>query len=126
MKINSTSTTLSLILRSLDISVAPAASTPEAQSALHVIKLGLLDLLKRQGPSIPVLLSTIQKGEALEHEIKKHLDTESEIGTSAIEGIPETLRTFEVLKVVYDDLTQRLNDAARDLSATAKDRKSVV
>lgn len=120
MKINPTSTTLSLILRSLDTSVAPAAQTPEAQAALHVIKLGLLDLLKRQGPSIPILLETIKTGEALEHEIKSHLSTESEIGTSAIEGIPETLRTFEVLKGVYDDLTERLNDAASELSRSKK------
>lgn len=125
MKINSTSTTLSLILRSLNTSVAPVASTPEAQAALHVIKLGLFDLLKRQGPSIPVLLATIKTGEALEHEIKRHLDTESDIGTSAIEGIPGTLRTFEVLKGVYDDLTERLNEAARELSASAKGHMSV-
>lgn len=100
--------------------MAPAAQTPEAQAALHVIKLGLLDLLKRQGPSIPILLETIKTGEALEHEIKSHLSTGSEIGTSAIEGIPETLRTFEVLKGVYDDLTERLNDAARELSRSRK------
>ena len=120
MKINPTSTTLSLILRSLDTFVAPAAQTPEAQAALHVIKLGLLDLLKREGPSIPILLETIKTGEALEHEIKSHLSTESEIGVSAIEGIPEALRTFGVLKGVYDDLTERLNDAAAELSRSKK------
>ena len=125
MKINSTSTALSLILRSLDTSVASAAQTPEAQAALHVIKLGLLDLLKRQGPSIPILLETIKAGETLEHEIKSYLSTESEIGTSAIEGIPETLRTFEVLKGVYDDLTERLNDAAAELSRSNKGNMAV-
>lgn len=111
MKINPTTTTLSLILHSLETTILPAASTPEAQASLHVIKLGLLDLLKRQGPSIPILLSSIQNGEALENEINEVLDSTYIPHISALVGVPERLLSFEVLSEIYDALTTRLTEA---------------
>jgi len=121
MRINPTSTCVSLVLRALDQSVAPAAQTLEAQAALHVIKLTLNDLLKRQGPSIPILLATIRNGDALEQEIIEHLGRP--YTTPA--AVDLTYAGFDQLAVLYEDLTSRLDKEARLLSRQSGDDAAV-
>lgn len=118
MKINSTTTCVSLVLRALDQSVAPLATSPEAIGALGLIRTTLHDLLKRQGPSITVLRNSIDAGEALEQECIGYF---TGLAASPLPGQrTRTVAGFDNLADDYDKLTTRLNNLGKRLSSVTK------
>lgn len=126
MKLNSTATCVSLVLRALDKSVAPAASTPEAANALQLIRTTLLDLLKRQDVSVTALRDSISAGEALDEECNHYLTRLEAESEPQKNGTVTTKANFDQLAESYDELTTRLNRQAKRLSAITKGDPSAV
>ncbi|OCK77133.1 kinase-like protein [Lepidopterella palustris CBS 459.81] len=122
MKINQTSQTLSLVLHALETTVAPDLTNPTALGALELIKPALNDLLKRQGPSVPLLRKCIEEGEALYHEIQKHLD-----GAAAGPKRPySTVGNFDTLATQYDELTEKIDALCNRLTAIESNNPSAL
>jgi hypothetical protein len=112
MRITSTASALSLAIQALDKGLLPNISNAEAVGTIGLIRTTLLDLLKRQVSTAPVLLEIITKGEFLEREIQAHLDA-STTYSSALTGYSAH---FDPLAEVYDQLTTRLNKQAEHLA----------
>ncbi|KAF2498281.1 kinase-like protein [Lophium mytilinum] len=115
MRINPTSQTLSLVIRAIETTVAPDLTNPTAIGAIELIKPALHDLLKRQGPSIPLLRKCIEEGESLNYEMTQHLE-----GTKAGQKRPySTLGDFDTLCEKYDQLTEELDELCTRLTKVA-------
>jgi len=109
MKINPTSSCLSLVLHAIDNAVLPEVSSGSAKATLGLIHTTLTDLLKRQGPSIKLLRHCNEEGETIRREALRLLG-----GSTSLH---DTWKSFEELSADHDALTKDLNKICVRLSA---------
>ncbi|KAL4808797.1 kinase-like domain-containing protein [Aspergillus unguis] len=120
MRINSTAECLTLVSETLKTSIEPEIASPNGKALLGIIQQVLLDLLKRQGPSITLLKQIIYDGQTLGDEMLRLL------GSPTVGAWPGTAaQTFDELAVYYDYLCCRLDRLSKTLSSTKRGHSEV-
>lgn len=119
MKINPTSSCLSLVLHAIENAVLPEVTSASAKGALGLIHATLTDLLKRQGLSVKLLRTCNEQGRSLHSEVLSALNEDFRQSPSQDETdeLTELGKSFEELSEEHDTITRELNDLCVRLSA---------
>lgn len=119
MKINPTPSCLSLVLHAIDNAVLPEVTSVSAKGALGLIRTTLVDLLKRQAPSVELLRQCNESGEILRREALQVLGLPSAMQGahgSSHDELDSLVKGFEELSKDYEELTRKLNELCICLS----------
>jgi len=109
MKINSSHSYLNLILRALETSIVPDLKSAGSRAVADIVRTTLIELIKREGPSLPEISDSLSTGEELEREMTAFLGVPAD-------AAPVADRTsFSALSLRHEALTQRMADLSSRL-----------
>lgn len=120
MRINPTDRLLTILLKTMQETIAPELQTGAAKASAQMVCAVLSDLLKREHGTPLLLRQLIADGEALSGELAALIG----IAVPEVQTTPE-LASIAQLRHRHDELTVRLTDLCEELAETVDDQATV-
>ena len=116
MKLNSSQSYLELLLHALETQIKPELKSASAQGIAEMMRTTLVELCKRQGPSIAVLRECAAEGEALAGELRAFLKLADAPSVTAAPDVD----SFELQAARHQAVTAVLAELCSTLAASGQ------
>jgi aminoglycoside phosphotransferase (APT) family kinase protein len=112
MQINSSGTYVNLILKAFDTTIIPELQSATARGIADIIRMVLIELQKRRGPSLTILRSHIAEGFTLEAELRAHLH----MPPGQVSPSPAEKDDFDALIASHATQTRRVSELCNEIA----------